>query len=100
MIFGPSIVLWRMCGRGWAVCLALTATATERVRHDIRASLRFDEHAEFVASFDRANLFLDLLPKQDGVQQVLDFVKRYPGQSVIVYCFSRKQVDELALFLA
>jgi len=82
-----------------AVCLALTATATARVRQDIRSTLKFATTNEFVASFDRENLFIEVLPKRDATQQTVDMLKRYKDQSGIVYCFSRKQVDELASYL-
>jgi ATP-dependent DNA helicase RecQ len=83
-----------------AVCLALTATATQRVRTDIESTLGFTQSNEFVASFDRANLYIEVLPKQDATRQTLRFLERYKDQSGIIYCFSRKQVDELAAFLA
>jgi ATP-dependent DNA helicase RecQ len=82
-----------------AVCLALTATATERVRQDIKDSLAFQDDNEFVASFDRENLMLEVLPKTDPGAQTLAFLQRFPDQSGIIYCFSRKQVDELTAFL-
>jgi ATP-dependent DNA helicase RecQ len=82
-----------------AVCLALTATATARVRQDIRSTLKFSTANEFVASFNRDNLYIEVLPKRDPVQQTIDMLERYKDQSGIVYCFSRKQVDELASYL-
>jgi len=82
-----------------AVCLALTATATPRVQQDIRNSLRFDQSASFVASFNRQNLFLEIKHKSHPAQQTLDFLERFPHQSGIIYCLSRKQVDELSVFL-
>jgi ATP-dependent DNA helicase RecQ len=83
-----------------AVCLALTATATTRVRSDIKASLGFPKSNEFVASFDRENLYIEVNPKKDPLKQTLRFVERFKDQSGIIYCFSRKQVDELAGYLA
>ena len=83
-----------------AVCLALTATATSRVRHDIRSTLKFSTTNEFVASFDRANLYIEVARKTDPVQQTTQMLDRYKDQSGIIYCFSRKQVDELAAHLA
>jgi ATP-dependent DNA helicase RecQ len=77
-------------------CLALTATATPRVRDDIRAALDLGACGEYVASFDRENLFLEVSPKADGIGQILEFLDRYRGQPGIVYAFSRKQVDTLA----
>lgn len=82
-----------------AVCLALTATATAQVRKDIKTTLKLTEHAEFVASFNRENIFLEVIPKQKPIQQILHFLGNYPDQSGIIYCFSRKQVDELTLEL-
>ncbi len=78
-----------------AVCLALTATATSQVRADIKKTLKLSNHAEFVASFDRENIFLEVVPKLKPTQQILRFLALYPDQSGIIYCFSRKQVDDL-----
>ena len=78
-----------------AVCIALTATATPRVRDDIRAILEFDAHNEFISSFDRPNLFLEIVPRQKGLNQVLDTVERFPDGAGIIYCTSRRQVDKL-----
>jgi ATP-dependent DNA helicase RecQ len=83
-----------------AVCMALTATATPRVRADIKSSLGFSQSNEFLASFNRENLFIEVTPKRDPVLQTLDFLKNFKDQSGIIYCFSRKQVDELAATLA
>ncbi len=82
-----------------AVCLALTATATSRVRQDIRSTLQFATRNEFVASFNRANLFIEVMPKRDATRQTMDLLERYKDQSGIIYCFSRKQVDDLASYL-
>ncbi|MHC1782476.1 MAG: DNA helicase RecQ [Anaerolineaceae bacterium] len=82
-----------------AACLALTATATERVRRDIKDTLAFQDDNEFVASFNRENLMIEVLPKTDPGAQTLAFLQRFPDQSGIIYCFSRKQVDELTAFL-
>jgi ATP-dependent DNA helicase RecQ len=79
-----------------SVCLALTATATTRVRQDIKLSLRFEKSNEFIASFNRPNLFLEISPKENPLIQTVQFVKEFPDQSGIIYCFSRRQVDELA----
>jgi ATP-dependent DNA helicase RecQ len=78
-----------------AVCLALTATATPRVREDIRTTLKMDKSEVFVAGFDRANLFLEIAPKVNPLLQILEFIQPRKEQSGIIYCFSRKQVDEL-----
>ncbi|MBN1370901.1 MAG: DNA helicase RecQ [Anaerolineaceae bacterium] len=83
-----------------AVCLALTATATDRVRQDIKDTLAFQDDNEFVASFNRENLMIEVLPKTDPGGQTLAFLQRFPDQSGIIYCFSRKQVDDLTAFLS
>ena len=83
-----------------AVCLALTATATPRVRKDIQTSLGFSKTNEFMASFNRENLFIEVSPKEDAFNQTLEFLKRFKDQSGIIYCFSRKQVDNLSELLS
>ncbi len=78
-----------------AVCVALTATATPRVQQDIKDNLEFEKSNEFVSSFNRENLFLQIIPKSKPVFQTLDFLEKFSDQSGIIYCFSRRQVDEL-----
>lgn len=78
-----------------AACLALTATATPRVRKDIKETLGMDDSETYLASFDRKNLFLKVADKDDPTDQVLDFLYTRKKQSGIIYCFSRRQVDEL-----
>ncbi len=78
-----------------AVCLALTATATPRVRQDIKASLGFDDASEFVASFNRENLLIRFVPKEDPFRQAIAFLNKFSNESGIIYCFTRRQVDEL-----
>ena len=78
-----------------AVCVALTATATPRVQKDIRENLSFKDSNLFIGSFDRKNLFLQVVLKDNPLIQTIDFLKNYPNQSGIIYCFSRRQVDEL-----
>lgn len=78
-----------------ATCLALTATATPRVRQDIKEVLEFEDSDTFLASFDRKNLFLKVADKDDPLEQTLDFLYTRKKQSGIIYCFSRKQVEEL-----
>lgn len=76
--------------------LALTATATLQVRRDIVETLELRDVAVFVAPFDRPNLFLSVQPRRgDGLAQVLEFVAAHPQQSGIIYCSTRRQVDEL-----
>jgi ATP-dependent DNA helicase RecQ len=82
-----------------AVCLALTATATPRVRADIKTTLRFEDSNEFIASFNRQNLLIEVAYKTQPISQALHFIKRFPGQSGIIYCFTRSQVDKLAVYL-
>ena len=87
-----------------AVCLALTATATAQVRSDIKRSLRLKNCAEFIQSFNRENIFLNVVPKKTAKEggaeaQAADFIGRHRNESGIVYCFSRKQADSLALYL-
>lgn len=78
-----------------AVCIALTATATPRVREDIKRQLNIIDSSEFISSFDRPNLFIGVVPKDNPYQQCKNFVEQHPQQSGIIYCQSRKGVDEL-----
>ncbi|MFO7678993.1 MAG: DNA helicase RecQ [Chloroflexota bacterium] len=78
-----------------AVCLAVTATATDRVRADIKHSLGIADAGEFIASFNRENLFLAVQPKSDGLAQTLAFLNSHANESGIIYCSTRKQVDTL-----
>jgi ATP-dependent DNA helicase RecQ len=82
-----------------AVCLALTATATPRVREDIRGLLGIAAEGEFVASFNRPNLFLAVESRHDALAQVLAFLESRHGQAGIIYCGMRKQADELCAAL-
>ncbi|MFZ1397915.1 MAG: DNA helicase RecQ [Candidatus Promineifilaceae bacterium] len=83
-----------------AVCLAVTATATQRVREDIKTSLEIADAHQFVASFDRDNLMLAVEPKTDGLAQTIHFLQAHPDESGIIYCATRKQVDFLSGELA
>lgn len=83
-----------------AVCMALTATATPRVRQDITNCLQFDQSNEFIDSFDRPNLFLRVFPKRNPSAQVIRFLEKFQNQSGIIYCATRRQVDELSVLLA
>jgi ATP-dependent DNA helicase RecQ len=83
-----------------APCVALTATATPRVREDIKTNLKMDAGREFIASFNRENLFIQIKPKYDPIQQTIRFLRRFPDQSGIIYCFSRRQVEDLSTTLA
>ncbi|HEU0038148.1 MAG TPA: DNA helicase RecQ [Verrucomicrobiae bacterium] len=83
-----------------ATCVALTATATPRVREDIRRLLDIEAAGEFVASFNRPNLFLAVQPRRDGLGQALAFLEQHRGQAGIIYCSTKKHVDRLAAELA
>jgi len=76
--------------------MALTATATERVREDIVRHLKLREPVVFVASFNRPNLSYRVLPKDQPVKQITEFVRRRPLESGIVYCATRAAADRLA----
>jgi len=76
--------------------MALTATATERVREDIAAQLHLHEHAHFVASFNRPNLTYRVVPKENAGAQVAEFVKERRRECGIIYCLSRKGTEALA----
>jgi ATP-dependent DNA helicase RecQ len=80
--------------------MALTATATERVRADIIGQLHLREPSVFVASFNRPNLTYRVVPKSGGYRQVLDFLRERPKDSGIIYCASRAGADGLASKLA
>lgn len=82
-----------------AVTIALTATATAQVRADIKEQLAIPDSHEFVASFDRKNLVLNVLPKSSPQSQVLGILREHQGESGIIYCFSKAQVDDLAAVL-
>lgn len=76
--------------------VALTATATEKVRTDILSQLSLREPKIFISSFDRPNLTYRVLPKKKFTPQLLKLLKKYENESVIIYCFSRKSTDALA----
>jgi ATP-dependent DNA helicase RecQ len=78
-----------------AVFLAVTATATQRVRQDIITNLALKNPRELVAGFNRDNLFYEVIPKGRGTDQTIDYINKFKNQSGIIYCFSRKQVDIL-----
>ncbi|KJS31548.1 MAG: hypothetical protein VR64_10885 [Desulfatitalea sp. BRH_c12] len=81
---------------GAAVCLALTATATPNVREDIKACLGLEKGAECVAGFDRPNLLLQVAFKDNAYRQALQVIHKHAGHPGIVYCATRRQVDQLA----
>lgn len=76
--------------------MALTATANPRVRDDIIRQLRLEGGRIFQSSFNRENLTYRVLPKKQAFEGLLDEIKRREGQSVIVYCFSRKGTEKVA----
>ena len=80
-------------------CIALTATATEQVRHDIAEQLELTQPQEFNASFNRANLTYSVRPKRNSVDALANLLDEYRGESCIVYCFSRKSTEDLATAL-
>lgn len=79
-----------------AVYLAVTATATPRVQEDIVTNLALKNPVQLQASFNRANLFYEVIEKNRATDQILDFLGKFKDQSGIIYCFSRRQVDALA----
>ena len=82
---------------GEAPVIALTATATDKVRSDIKKNLGITDALEFKSSFNRPNLYYEVRPKNNDInKQIIKFIKQNPGKSGIVYCLSRKKVEELA----
>ena len=80
--------------------IALTATATTKVQHDIQKNLDIMDATVFKSSFDRANLYYEIRPKnKDVYKDIIKFVKQHSGKSGIIYCMSRKKVEELAQIL-
>lgn len=85
---------------GNAPVIALTATATEKVKQDIKKNLEIMDCAEFTSSFNRPNLYYEVRPKTDTVNtDVVKFVKQHAGQSGIIYCLTRKMVEDLCAVL-
>lgn len=76
--------------------IALTATATPKVQLDIQKNLGMMDAALFKASFNRANLYYEVRPKVDVLKEIIKFVKQNSGKSGIIYCLSRKKVEEVA----
>lgn len=81
---------------GEAPIIALTATATPKVRHDIMKNLKMTESKLFLDSFNRSNLFYEIQPKKDVAKQIIQYISNRKGESGIVYCLSRKKVEEIA----
>ncbi|MCI6161648.1 MAG: DNA helicase RecQ [Prevotellaceae bacterium] len=85
---------------GEAPIIALTATATAKVRTDIKKSLGITDAAEFRSSFNRPNLYYEIRPKTKDIdKQIVKFIRQNAGKSGIIYCLSRKKVEELAAVL-
>ena len=85
---------------GPAPVIALTATATDKVRTDIKKSLGIVDAEEFKSSFNRPNLYYEVRPKTKDVDKdIIKFIRQHPGKSGIIYCLSRKKVEELAAIL-
>ncbi|HHP7242062.1 MAG TPA: DNA helicase RecQ [Cyclobacteriaceae bacterium] len=79
--------------------IALTATATPKVQMDIQRNLRMENAEVFKSSFNRTNLYYEVRPKVNAKKQLIKFIKDNQGKSGIVYCLSRKKVEEIAQFL-
>ena len=85
---------------GKAPIIALTATATDKVRTDIKKNLGIVDATEFKSSFNRPNLYYEVRPKTKDVDKdIIKFIKQHPNKSGIIYCLSRKKVEELAAIL-
>ncbi len=84
---------------GQAPLIALTATATPKVQLDIQKNLGMTDAVTFKSSFNRPNLYYEIRPKNNVDHDIIRFVKQNEGKSGIIYCLSRKQVEELAALL-
>ncbi|MGC6470655.1 MAG: DNA helicase RecQ [Flavobacteriales bacterium] len=84
---------------GRAPIIALTATATVKVREDIQKNLGISDCPVFFDSFNRSNLYYDIRPKINVEKEIIKFIKQNTGKSGIVYCLSRKKVEEIAEML-
>ena len=82
---------------GNAPVIALTATATEKVKTDIKKNLGIPDAVEYKSSFNRPNLYYEVRPKTENINRdIIKFIKQHSGKSGIIYCLSRKKVEELA----
>ena len=79
--------------------IALTATATPKVQLDIQKNLQMEEADVFISSFNRKNLFYEVRPKKETKKQLIGFLKNNKGKSGVIYCLSRKKVEEVAQLL-
>ena len=84
---------------GQAPLITLTATATPKVQMDIQKNLGMADATVFKSSFNRPNLYYELRPKNDPDKDIIRFIKQNPNKSGIIYCLSRKKVEELAELL-
>ena len=84
---------------GKAPIIALTATATPKVQHDIQKNLDMLDAKVFKSSFNRPNLYYEVRPKVDPTKDIIKFIKNNEGKSGIIYCLSRKKVEELTEIL-
>ena len=76
--------------------IALTATGTPKVQSDIQKNLGMSNAKVFKASFNRPNLYYEVRPKKDTLKQIVQYIKKNEGKSGIIYCLSRKKVEEIA----
>jgi ATP-dependent DNA helicase RecQ len=81
---------------GRSPIIALTATATPKVQHDIQKNLGILDADVFKSSFNRPNLYYEVKSKQDVSKEIIKYIKNNPGKSGIIYCLSRKKVEEMA----
>lgn len=84
---------------GVAPIIALTATATPKVQQDIQKNLGMGDAKVFKASFNRENLYYEIRPKANREKEIIKFIKNNSGKSGIIYCLSRKKVEELSELL-
>jgi ATP-dependent DNA helicase RecQ len=84
---------------GEAPLMALTATATPKVQHDIQKNLGMQNAKVFKSSFNRPNLYYEIRPKVKAKDQIIRLIKSSPGKSGIIYCLSRKKVEEITELL-
>ncbi len=76
--------------------IALTATATPKVQIDIQKNLQMEDADVFISSFNRKNLYYEVRPKKETKKQLIKFLKEHKGKSGVIYCLSRKKVEEIA----
>lgn len=76
--------------------MALTATATEKVREDILSQLNLQKAKTFISSFDRKNLKISVIEKKQAFPKLVNILTKYKNESVIIYCYSRKETEEIA----